>query len=123
MTTCSCAATLEDVEGVKEFKGEETCKLFADFESKLGGKRTPLSPDSNAIKLERQPGPRTKLPMGSMRKRAPMRPRKYKGEVERDFAPCSAVEIKEASHSLTKKKAKGPDGFLAEVYQELPSAL
>ena len=56
-------------------------------------------------------------------KRIPHSSSKYKKKDKAEFLPFSETEVYRAVRSLAKKKAAGPDGFPAEVYQQLPGVL
>ena len=111
---------------MRHFTPTEKCGLLADhLDKKLSSQPHPsrlqkqLPPNTEAH-IQTLPGTRRPPDYAS---KLPPRPAPYKKKVVGSFEPFSATEVYRAIHSLSKSKAAGPDGYTAEVYQNLPGIL
>ena len=118
----SCMAPLLDSSGTRHFDGTQKCELLArHFGAKLG---TPNHPQSVAFPMRAGAGIKKSLHRLTKPRNAPLPKPPIPGNLKpEDFKPFSAVEVYRAIHGLQKRKAPGPDGYMAEIYQNLPDTL
>ena len=119
--TYSCSAPLKDPTGARHFDPSKKCALLAEFlEAKLAAPDSSWVVGDHATMHQSQGDPTS---TARPPKQRPNRPSRYKRKNEEEFLPFNDTEVYRAVRSLAKKKAAGPDGFPAEVYQQLPGVL
>ena len=101
-----CMAPIRDGKGRLHLRGKEKCEVLADY-------------------FERRLNPTTAPESGSHAKRKGKtgRPMGYRRQMTGQYEPIREVEVSRAILGLTKKKAAGDDGMVAEVFQGLPCLL
>ena len=119
----SCMAPLKDLQGVRHFTLSQKCKLMADF---LQNKLAPKNEKSSQLGVDRESeglrdGKLAKKKRVS-KKLPPKLGLRRKG-IPTTFDKFSLMEVHKAVHGMSKRKAAGPDGFVIEVYQNLPGIL
>ena len=112
----SCEAPLIDGHGIKKFSGKDKCNLLADhFERRLGK-------DAEECPMELNP-------LGGEQQNQSHRRRNHAGDRPSHcgtrqkkrgiFEKIHLIEVERAIGSMQKKKAPGPDGYAADIYQHL----
>ena len=122
----SCMAPLKDPQGVRRYDPSRKCTPIADhLQRKLA--ISAASPGNLSVTKAETPGQHGKQGKRSGKpvyhRKILKRPQVSMHSIPEPFEAFSAVEVYKAVHSMSKKKASGPDGFMAEAYQNLPGVL
>ena len=120
----SCMAPLKDAQGVRHYDSSKKCALLADhMQQKLAIKPLDLQLPTESAAPDLHKGLGTQRVKPRPGKRVPKKPMVPNRLVREPFDTFSATEVYKAVHGLSKKKASGPDGFMVEVYQNMPGVL